>query len=237
MIFMNKDEPNFIWKNVNALEDMQLVIESEIMEISPSKRYETITVLGRNGELHETFDDYDSYDLIIPNVSCPFERLSEVKSWLTGYSQLVTHNDIDKYRECFCSYNDPIEFSNEVGVFYTFDITFRCQPFRKKLQETPIELTKTLETYYDPGQEISMPYIELNSTGGDVVIKLNTQSLTLANTSKGFLTIDNEKKLVIQNNKLLLTKGDWLTATPGENIIECSSNVSDMVLYPRSVWL
>ena len=45
--FMNPDEPNFIWKDLNAALDMDCIIESELPEIMPAQRYETYTVQGR----------------------------------------------------------------------------------------------------------------------------------------------------------------------------------------------
>ena len=238
MFFMDRDEPNFIWKNLNALRDFGLIIENEIKEASPNKRYEIITVLGMNGEYHETFDDYEAYDLEIPNVSIPYDMLNSVKQWLTGYSELITHNDVDKYRECICSMNEPIEFENEIGVFYKFSITFRCQPFRRKVnkESEKIKVEHNHFKYFDYGQEKSKPFIELVSNGGDVTIKLNDNKLTLANTSKGYLFVDNEKGLVVQNNKLVLTKGDFLVGKPGWNEIDVS-NATEIFVHKRSVWL
>lgn len=238
MFFMDKDEPNFIWKNHNALRDFGLIIENEIKELSPNKRYETISVLGKSGELYETFDDYDAYDLKIPNVSIPYDRLYEVKEWLSGTSQLITHNDIDKYIECTCSMNKPIEFENEIGVFYKFDITFRCQPFRRKVnkESEKLELEPNYKKYHDPGQEKPRPFIELVSNGGDVTIKLNENTLTLVDTSEGYLFVDNEKGLVVQNNKLILTKGEFLVGKPGWNEISVS-NATNIIIHRKSVWL
>ena len=95
--FMNPDEPNFIWKDLNAALDMDCIIESELPEIMPAQRYETYTVQGRNGELNETFGDYESFDLEIENIAVPHSKLREGKKWLSGRSRLITHNDPDKY--------------------------------------------------------------------------------------------------------------------------------------------
>ena len=83
--------------------------------ISPNKRYEEITVLGRSGSLHETFDDYESYDLPVENITIPYDRLREVKQWLRGRGQLITHNDYNTYRDVICMMDSPTEFENEWG--------------------------------------------------------------------------------------------------------------------------
>ena len=46
MIFMNPDEPNFIWKDLNAVRDMGCIIENELSEVLPNKRYETYSIIG-----------------------------------------------------------------------------------------------------------------------------------------------------------------------------------------------
>lgn len=93
MIFMNRDEPNFIWKGLNAVRDMGCIIENELPDILPNKRYDTYSIVGRSGEFNETFNDYEPFDYEIEDVTIPYENLKEVKRWLTGKSKLITHND------------------------------------------------------------------------------------------------------------------------------------------------
>ncbi|EGP9917735.1 phage tail protein, partial [Listeria monocytogenes] len=41
---MNRDEPNFIWKGLNAVRDMGCIIENELPDILPNKRYDTYSI-------------------------------------------------------------------------------------------------------------------------------------------------------------------------------------------------
>ncbi|MGD1407137.1 phage tail protein, partial [Enterococcus faecium] len=84
-----------------------------------AQRYETYTVQGRNGELNETFGDYESFDLEIENITVPHSKLREVKKWLSGRSRLVVHNDPDKYLDAICNLGEEVKFENEWGFFYT----------------------------------------------------------------------------------------------------------------------
>lgn len=136
MIFMNPDEPNFIWKDLNAVRDMGCIIENELSEVLPNKRYETYSIIGRSGEFNETFNDYEPFDYEIEDVTIPYENLAAVKRWLTGKSKLITHNDEDKYLDAICTMSKPTSFKNEWGVFYTFNVEFRCQPFKRKSKRT-----------------------------------------------------------------------------------------------------
>lgn len=237
MLFMNADEPNFIWNNYNAVADMGCIIESEILEVSPNQRYETSEIIGRSGELHETFGDYEAYDLQIKNITIPYENLVEVKKWLRGSGKLITHNDFDKYRECICRMNKPIDFENEWGVFYNFEVSFRCQPFRRKVNEVPIQLSYGLNYFNDPGDETSKPYLEIMSKGGNIELQIADKKLTVLNTFAGLVTIDNEKGKAMQFGAPLFTKGDWLENSFEQSSIDINGSFSDAKLFVRSVWL
>lgn len=235
--FLEMNEPNFVWKNLNATLDMGCIIETELPEISPNKRYETITVVGRSGELHETFNDYDSYDLSIKDITIPIDRLAAVKKWLRGSSKLITHNDRDKYRDAICMMGKPIEFENEWGFFYKFDVTFRCQPFRKKVNENPKLFAKGSLFFVDHGDEVAKPYIEVDSVGGDFSLKLGDLQLTVINSQRGLVTIDCEMGKIMQEGLPLFSKGEWLRIQPGANELITSGNLSGGKLLNRSVWL
>lgn len=235
--FMDPSEPNFIWKGLNALIDMDCIIENELPEISPNKRYETITLQGRSGELHETFDDYEAYDYEIENISVPYDRLIEIRKWLTGKSKLITHNDSDKYRDAICQISEPTEFRNEWGWFYNFDISFRCQPFKRKVREIPFNFKKGDFAFFDSGEETAHPVFEVSATGGDFELQIADTQLKVLAAKSGIVVVDSENGLAMQNEKLLFTKGDWPLILPGKNILKISGNLSGGQLWNRSVFL
>lgn len=235
--FMDPDEPNFIWKGLNALKDMGCIIESELPEISANKRYETYSVVGRSGELHETFGDYEAYDYEIEDITIPRERLSEVKQWLSGRGQLITHNDQDKYRDCICTMSKAMEFENEWGVFYTFKAVFRSQPLRRKVRDVPKSFSKGSLTFFDPGQEVAKPYFEIQSTGGNITLNIGERSLTLLNTLAATVTVDCENGKAMQEGLTVFTKGDWPWIYPGENVLDASGSMKSGQMWNRSVWL
>ncbi|HGF8010761.1 TPA: phage tail protein [Enterococcus faecium] len=234
---MNPDEPNFIWKNRNAVIDMNCIIEAELPDIMPNKRYETYTIQGRSGELTETFDDYEPFDLEIEGITIPHSKLREVKRWLTGKSQLITHNDPDKYLEAICSMDKEVPFENEWGFFYTFDVTFRCQPLKKKLNEQPIIITESREDIFDPGDEVAKPYFEIVSEGGHLSLTIGTKTLLVENTLAGVVKIDTELGKAIQEDAPLFTRGDWPTLNPGKNQLIISGKYKEIKVWNRSVYL
>ncbi|WP_237580214.1 phage tail protein [Candidatus Enterococcus huntleyi] len=235
--FMNSDEPNFIWKNLNALIDMECIIESELPDILPNKRYETYSVVGRNGELTETFNDYEPFDFEIKDISVPYDRLQEVKRWLTGKSKLITHNDEDKYLDAVCSMSKAVSFENEWGCFYKFDVVFRCQPLKKRVNEPPKIITSSRIDFTDSGDELAHPYFEIDSKGGNLSLTIGVKTILLQNTLTGMITVDTELGKAMQEGAPLFTRGDWPTISPGKNRLIVSGNFQEIKLWNRSVYL
>lgn len=238
MDFLEADTPNFVWKNQNALLDYDCIIENELPEIKPKPRVKPVSVLGKNGEFHEWFGDYEGYDLKVDGITIPYERLHEVKQWLTGFSQLITHNDRDKYREAWVTIDNETTFKNEWGVYYTFSVTFRCQPFRRKIQEPYVPLFVGKNEVFDHGQERAFPFIEIQSNKKqDIVITVNNRLFRIKEADKGKLQIDSDKKIVVQGNKKLVTVGEFPVLTPGKNSVELPKDIKETKILKRSVWL
>lgn len=235
--FMNPDEPNFIFKNINAVMDMGLIIETELPVVSPKPRVEEIETLGRSGSLHEWFGDYAPYDFPVKSVSCLHENLADVKNWLRGTGKLITHNDPDKYRIVRCNMSSPTQFENEWGYFYTFDISFRSQPFLKRLSEPSIPLIAGSNERYNPGQEISKPNFWIEATGGEFSVKIGDRSLTVLNALPGLVEINTEFGKVTQEGSLLRKKGSWPVSLPGKNTIQLTGKATKGVMKFEAVYL
>ena len=235
-IFMRPDQPNFIWRGANAAVDYELTVEEEIQEISPNERFNEIVVPGMNGSLTEWDGDYDSYPLTIKGCKIPYNRLAEVKRWLRGSGQLITHNDTDKYRQAVCNMNIPQTFTNEWGVFYTFDLNFKCQPFRKKVNDIPHDITSKPKVIFNPGDEECQPDFEIHSNGGTLIIKINNTEITLLDTPRGVIFIYSELGQVVSSQKYIRTIGEWPLLKMGKNLISITGNYSKAKMWKRSVW-
>lgn len=123
---MNFDELNFIWKDLNVVCDMGCIIENELLEVLLNKWYEMYLIIGRSGEFNEMFNDYEFFDYEIEDVIILYENLVVVKRWLIGKSKFIIYNDEDKYLDVICIMSKLILFKNEWGVFYIFNVEFRC---------------------------------------------------------------------------------------------------------------
>ncbi len=233
---MDRYTPNFVWKGANALLDYGLIIESELPEIVAKPRYNEITVVGSNRVLNEWFGDYEPFDLKIKDVSVSYERLPEVKRWLSGQSELITHNNVNVYVNAVCNINNEVEYVNEWGTFYSFEITFRCEPLKRKVNELFINLKKGENIVINHGDEVSQPLIEIQSNGGNISITCGKNTLTLISTSAGMLSVDNELAVCMQGGRIQRTKGNWIKMSPGKNKIMVIGNIASIRMKIRSVY-
>lgn len=234
---LDKYTPNFIWKNANALLDYGLIIEKELPYIIPQRAYEETRIVGSNRNLHEWLGDYSPYDLEIENISIPCKNLIDVKKWLLGEGEVITHNDPDKYIQAICSMAEPIQFENEWGAFYNFSLTFRCEPLKKKVRDIPVSLKNGTTVFFDDGDETAAPFLEIDSKSGPISIIYENQTFNILDSKVGKITIDNELGICEQNGERLRTKGEWLKITPGRKEITLSGGIASGKLYKRSVYL
>lgn len=235
--FLNRDEPNFVFKGINALVDMGCVIEKELPDVKAQPNIEELTIIGRNGSLTEWYGDYKPYDLDVGKISIPYERLEEVKRWLSGNGKLITHNDVDKYIEAIPKFSTDFVFDNEWGEFYSFELSFRCQPLKRKVNEQPLVLNMPTLTFFNAGTENSYPKIEFNNSG-NIYFKVicNETELIVPNLVKGPVTIDCDKGLVIQNGNFVRSIGEWPVIIPGHNKVSIYGDYTEAKLFMRSAW-
>lgn len=235
--YLEKDTPNFVFKGENALLDHGLIIENELPVISAFPNMEEIKILGRSRTLTEWHGDYEPYDYPVEDVSIPYEHIGEVQRWLRGSGKLITHNDVSKYVEAKVNISGPVEYENQWGIFYGFDIEFRCQPFKYKVAENFINLVSGDNVVMDHGMEIAKPYFEIDSSGGDISIQIKDRKITILNTNTGLLTVDTESGVCTQPTKKLFTKGHFPFVYPGTNIIKVTGSFKSAKVKLRSVWL
>lgn len=225
----------FSFKNIKSTTDMNCFIDQELKEVAPLPIIESKKVRGRNKRLHKSLGDYDAFNYPIEVQIADFKQLEEVKRWLTGTGQLILSSSSDKYREAtVVDSGTPIQFTNEMGAFWTFTIVFECEPLKHKVRQPPIELAIGNNLIIDHGTELSEPRFTFQSSGGDIRIEWEGGGFLLKDTRVGEVVVDCEKGLAYHNGETLVkTQGEWPKILPGENNIEVNM-VGEVLL--RSSW-
>ncbi|EBF5125144.1 phage tail protein [Listeria monocytogenes] len=216
---------------------MNCIIENELHEITPAKRVTEKSIAGRNGFLTQTFGDYDAYDYPITFTILKYEELENVKKWLRGSGQLITHNDLDKYRTVRIK-EDVRTYENEWDTFWTVTVVFRCDPFRHQINEPTVFLNPGENNIINQGHENSFPLFRFKVTSGNITLIINNETFTITSPpiSKEII-LDCENGLCYADGTYIRTSGEFPSLVEGENTITLSGSTSLAEMDKRSVFL
>ncbi|MBC2238320.1 phage tail protein [Listeria innocua] len=228
--------PFFIFNNINSL-DMNCIIENELPEITPAKRVTEKSIAGRNGFLTQTFGDYDAYDYPITFTILKYEELENVKKWLRGSGQLITHNDLDKFRTVRIK-EDVRTYENEWDTFWTVTVVFRCDPFRRQINEPKVTLTPGENNVVNQGHENSFPLFRFKVTAGNITLIINNETFNIISPpANKEIILDCENGLCYADGTYIRTSGEFPSLVEGENTITLSGSTSLAEMDKRSVFL
>ncbi|EAG6798054.1 hypothetical protein AJN15_06475 [Listeria monocytogenes] len=228
--------PFFVFNNISSL-DMNCIIENELPEITPSKRVTEKAVVGRNGLLTQSFGDYDAYDYPVTFTILKYEHLENVKKWLRGSGQLITHNDLDKYRTVRIK-EDVRTYENEWDTFWTVTVVFRCDPFRRQINEPTVTLKTGENNIVNQSYENSFPLFRFKVTSGNIKLVINNETFTITSPpANKEIILDCENGLCYADGTYIRTSGEFPSLVEGENTITLSGSTSLAEMDKRSVFL
>ncbi|EAC8350557.1 hypothetical protein BJM84_02555 [Listeria monocytogenes] len=228
--------PFFVFNNINSLE-MGCIIENELHEITPAKRVTEKEIVGRNGLLTQSFGDYDAYDYPVTFTILKYENLENVKKWLRGSGQLITHNDLDKYRTVRVK-EDVRTYENEWDTFWTVTVVFRCDPFRRQINEPTVSLKIGKNNIVNQGHENSFPLFRFKVTSGNITLNINNETLTIISPLiNEEIILDCENGMCYADGTYIRTSGEFPTLVEGENTITVNGKLLLAEMDKRSVFL
>ncbi|MML69672.1 phage tail protein [Listeria monocytogenes] len=228
--------PFFVFNNMSSL-DMSCIIENELPEITPAKRVTEKAIIGRNGLLTQSFGDYDAYDYPVTFTILKYEDLENVKKWLRGSGQLITHNDLDKYRTVRIK-EDVRTYENEWDTFWTVTVVFRCDPFRLQINEPTVVLKSGKNSIVNQGHENSFPLFRFKVTSGNITLTINNETFTITSPPVDKeIILDCENGLCYADGTYIRTSGEFPSLVEGENTIMLNGSTSLAEMDKRSVFL
>lgn len=190
---------------------------------APERRYETITIPGRDGDFHIDKKTYEAIEIPIEfNFMIEPEKWGTVyrsaKKWLTGSGELTFMDDAKYfYKVSHVKITESERTSLKIG---NLTATFYCEPFAY-MKEGKREISPG--TIYNPGYTAHPVYFITGE--GNCVITVNGNTFT-ANVGQN-MTIDSDLGIAYRETDMMNTSvsGDYesLWLEEGENIISVSS--------------
>ena len=213
-------------------EDFNCHISGSGTYLSPTREMESISVPGRNGDLHIDYGKFNNVTIIYPAfITERFdENFGALKAFLLskkGYHRLADSYHPDHFRRaCFTGNISPKMTPRNLAG--DFELSFDCDP-RLFLKDGERKKTITESgIIFNPTQFVASPLIRLYGSG---VLTIGEISIELDTTAE-YVDIDCEleEALVAAENLNITTEGGkFPKLNPGENDITYTGSKLDII--------
>lgn len=225
--------------------EFDLTVEKLPTIHGPAKKYKTISVPGRNGDLHISENAYENYTQPYacwfrnPDAAPP-EVAHAIKEWLLGSQgpQILTDTyDPNYYR--MATYAGPMDIEHMLNGYGKCTISFDCAPQSfLKSGEFPINF-ENAGALYNPTAFPALPTIYVYGSGsgtvtvGDITVEILVMEdyLILDCEMQNAYTISTQGAAVNQNKHIYAPKFPVLTS--GSNAVSFGGDVERIEIIPR----
>ena len=220
-------------------EDYGMVVSEAPAFDRPVRKFESVSVPGRNGAILFQQDAYEdtvrTYRVwLTPNIKDLYETVNWLMSWLnskTGYQRLEDSFEPEIFRLAY--FSGGTEFSNKMIQCGEADLKFTCRPERffktGEIENTISNGTKM----WNPTRFSSKPLIHIEGSGA---ISVSIGGKTITATVTDYVNIDcetmNAYRLATENKNSDIS-GDFPHILPGENTIGITGAPTKVTVVPR----
>lgn len=159
-----------IWAGKNS-EELNITVERYPTRTRPTKKYNVISVPGRNGDLHIDTGAYTNYmqpyDIGIKGAKKELPKAAEAAAeWLygaAGYQRLEDSYEPDVFRLAY--FAGPFDVENMLNTLGRATIEFNCKPQRfLKSGEVAVSVASG-DSVYNPTAFAALPIINIYGSG------------------------------------------------------------------------
>jgi len=222
----------FIYNGVKS-SDMGVVLKELPPITKPKRRIETITVPGKNGNLHI---DEGCYEPISISLKCALKQnidARDITEWLTEFGTITFSDELEK---CYkATIVNSIPLSRVFRIYREFIIQMELQPIAQSIEEYVYNCSDNKEHTLNIECSAQMtPYIKVTGSG-EVQLTINNKTCNLI-VDDGYIELDSElqnayKGLESKNNKM---NGEFPKLEPGENTIQIIGNATMQMKYKKA---
>lgn len=234
--------------NGKSSTDFGIICQYYPDDATPSLKCSTVSVAGRNGDLHFSEHSYSNvqrrYSVYLSAETIKFARAMRMfTAWLNsvdGYAKLQDDYDPEVFR--MARYLGGTDVEDAYNKFGMAEVEFDCKP--QKFLCSGEDIVVDPSTIENPTYNEARPLIELTldleELTDDTTINFNgnlfTISEDLAETSQNHIYIDSEIYDMYSSTRNLngFCSGDFPVLVQGENTISYDDDViTEMKLKPR----
>lgn len=224
--------------------DFDILVEHYPAQKGPARKRTTVSVLGRNGNLHideGTFENYQQpYEIGFHGKKSTPEQSHEIKEWLMSsgtYLRLEDTYDPDYFR--LATFGGPLDIENKLNKMGKCVVYFDCAPQSfLKTGQYPIAF-KTPSSLHNPTAEIAKPVITIRGSGsgtvtvGDVTVEVKQiqDQITLdCETQNAYRQVGDGAP---ENMNSCIYAPLFPELVPGVNAISWTGDITGVDIIPR----
>ncbi len=227
------------WFKFNGIDsrEMGVIVTAMPDTVRPEKRVSSITIPGRNGNLHFDEGVYESYLRTMECAIIKRAKIDEIAAWLVGSGNMIFSTEPDKVYKVFIA--NKIDITQMMRAFQKFLVTMDTQPFKYSVNNFGDNFAITTPTSIkNRGTVYSQPTITVYGTG-DITLTINGTDYGLSAVDE-HLAIDSEMMEVYRgtanaNNKF--SAMDFPRFEAGVNEISWTGSVTKIEVEPKWRWL
>lgn len=219
--------------------DFGIQLQETIVFSKPSRKFQTVSITGRNGDLHISEDAFESVQavarcFIIGKHNA--DKVARAVQWLTGkrgIRRLELPYEPDIYRNV--TIYEGFDCENRINLLGVFDVPLSAGPeCWLKSGEDKITAAKNMKLYnpYMPAK----PLLEVSGSGSGTVSVGGVTVSILDQTETLFVDCYTENayniNIIPQNAKIHTPQG-FPALREGENTVSWSGGVTGVKIVPR----
>ena len=224
----------FIWNGTRS-DAMHILFNERVPIVRPEERVEHIVIPGRSGELTQV-EGEDIFNSYIQTVTLTVEGLANVpaaETWLKG-DGYVTFDTQPALRQKARIINAvTFQRHSKNANYYTGDVQFYCEPIKRALTDTDIEVTSSGTTLTNPGTLPAFPEIQMEGSGA-VSISIDGKTLIIPDLTSGW-TADCENQWICLNGvpQFGAWQGEFPQIPVGESTILFTGSITKLTITPH----
>ena len=234
-----------IYFNGKSSDDVGIVVERYPMRQLPARKFEAVSVPGRNGDLYfgqgafaNVSQTYDVY--LRANVVKVPRAARAVAEWLfaaDGYARLEDDYDVDTYREAY--FAGPLDIENLMNRNGRATLEFTCKPQRWiKTGQRPRRIYASGGSVNNPTPFPARPLLDIEGTGAGTVT-INGVTLQISTMPAGghmYADCETQNSYIgsVNLNANVTAPQGYPTLAQGENVITWTGAITGLVLRPRT---
>lgn len=166
-------------------------IESPVPLTRPARKFQSASVMGRNGNIYQMQDAFDevivAYKIFAgePRKGANVPSFTEIMEWLhgeNGYSVLKDTYDLEHYRKAV--FVDAVEIENVRTMWGKATLYFRCRPERYIIEDE-VEVSSG-DVIENETNHVALPLIKLYGTGATSLLELEGKTVAHGSASAYF---------------------------------------------------